>query len=127
MVSPTPEEAATERAGRSEGYLLSLLQEHNPGQTVSISERPPLSLAQKALSTSALCSVFPASARGLQTKYPGGCDRAEVCKEVACEAIFPLGISLHIKNTHWPPPHPLGTPSSSPTFAPEGANSLCLC
>ena len=31
MVSPTPQEAATPRAGRSGACLLSLSQEHNPG------------------------------------------------------------------------------------------------
>lgn len=41
------------------------------------------------------------------------------------KAIFPLGVSLNVKNTHWPSPHPLVTPLSSYTFAPEGANFLC--
>lgn len=34
MISPSPEEAATQRRGRREECLLSLSQEHNPGQTV---------------------------------------------------------------------------------------------
>lgn len=76
MVSSAPEEAATQRAGRSEGCFLSLSQEHNPGQTISISERPPLFLAQKGLHL--LCALF--SIRGLQAKYPGDSGGAGACK-----------------------------------------------
>lgn len=46
-------------------------------------------------------------------------------KEEAFEAIFPLGISFKVENLHWPPFGPLETPSSTPTFSLEGANSLC--
>lgn len=126
MVSPTPGEAATQRARRNEGRLLSLSEEHNPGQTVSISETPPLSLAQKGLQYILSVLYFPHFYQRTPSKVPRGLTEHRSAKEEAFEAIFLRGISLHIKNMHWPLPHPLVTPSP-PTFAPEGANSLCLC
>ena len=70
MISPTPEEAATQRGGRREGYLLSLSKEHNPGQTVSISERPLLSLPHKGLQYIYSVLYFPHFYQRTPSKVP---------------------------------------------------------
>lgn len=99
MISPSPEEAATQRRGRGEGCLLCLSQEHNPGQSVNIYETlsPPLPQQGRQY----VCSLlyFPLFYQR-NSKYLVAVTEQSCVNEEPLEAVFPLGISLNFKHMY---------------------------